>query len=372
MAYFRSNRRGTAAEEEKAAAPGTKNAGESIERGGEPNTTRFIYDYLGLHRPRDFAWKIQLVLDREFPGIPHPEVKRAVQAAYEEYYRHMEQVRREGARIINTARAQGRRIIVLAGRPYHVDPEVNHGIDELIVRSGAAVVTEDAVSQYAKPFRTSVLNQWTYHARLYAAAKYCTEQPDMDLVHLVSFGCGVDAITSDETREILRAGDKLYTQLKIDEITNLGAVRIRLRSLFAALDEHDQKLAARGVTAADAAAADAFAREQQYDGAAYRGQWNGWQVYEPLLRDADSAADTGTEKRERTLDTGTERRKRTADTGTEKPERAAGVVGLPLVLLARDGRVHLSSAEEAMACLRGAEGVPDAGEAEAVFMSKEA
>ena len=91
-----------------------------------------------------------------------------------------------------------------------------------------------------------MLNQWTYHSRLYAAARYCCDQPDMDLVHLVSFGCGVDAITSDETREILQAGGKLYTQLKIDEITNLGAVRIRLRSLFAALDEQDEKRRAEG------------------------------------------------------------------------------------------------------------------------------
>jgi len=130
--------------------------------------------------------------------------------------------------------------IVLAGRPYHVDPEINHGIDRLITRYGAAVITEDSISDRVERFHTSVLNQWTYHSRLYAAAKYCTTQPDMDLVQLVSFGCGVDAITTDETREILQAGGKLYTQLKIDEITNLGAVNIRLRSLFAALDERDE------------------------------------------------------------------------------------------------------------------------------------
>ena len=128
---------------------------------------------------------------------------------------------------------------MLAGRPYHVDPEVNHGIDTLITRFGAAVITEDSISNRVEKFPTTVLNQWTYHARLYAAARYCCTQPDMDLVQLVSFGCGVDAITTDETREILQAGGKLYTQLKIDEITNLGAVRIRLRSLFAALDEQE-------------------------------------------------------------------------------------------------------------------------------------
>ena len=132
---------------------------------------------------------------------------------------------------------------MLAGRPYHVDPEVNHGIDRLITRHGAAVVTEDSISNRVQKFPTSVLNQWTYHSRLYAAAKYCTTQKDMDLVQLVSFGCGVDAITTDETREILQRGNKLYTQLKIDEITNLGAVNIRLRSLFAALDERDEAAA---------------------------------------------------------------------------------------------------------------------------------
>ena len=140
---------------------------------------------------------------------------------------------------MDQARAEGRRIIVLAGRPYHVDPEINHGIDTLLTRFGAAVVTEDSVSGLVKKFPTAVLNQWTYHSRLYAAAKYCCENRDCDLVQLVSFGCGVDAITTDETQAILQAGGKLYTELKIDEITNLGAVRIRLRSLFAALEEQE-------------------------------------------------------------------------------------------------------------------------------------
>ena len=206
----------------------------------EVGRIKFIYDYIGLHRPKDFPQKIHVALERCFPGIPLREVRRAADAAYAEYARHMAEVRAEGARIIEAARAEGRHIIVLAGRPYHVDPEINHGIDTLITRSGAAVVTEDAVSHLVRPFETSVLNQWTYHARLYAAARYCCEHPDMNLVQLVSFGCGVDAITTDETREILRAGGKLYTQLKIDEITNLGAVRIRLRSLFAALEEQKE------------------------------------------------------------------------------------------------------------------------------------
>ena len=206
----------------------------------EVQEMKFIYDYVGLHRPKDFVRKTHAALRRSFPDISAQEIKKAADAAYAEYARHMADLRAEGERIIQAARAEGRRIIVLAGRPYHVDPEINHGIDTLITRSGAAVVTEDAVSDRVQPFETTVLNQWTYHARLYAAAKYCCTQPDMDLVQLVSFGCGVDAITTDETREILRAGGKLYTQLKIDEITNLGAVRIRLRSLFAALEEQKE------------------------------------------------------------------------------------------------------------------------------------
>ena len=207
----------------------------------EVKETKFIYDYVGLHRPKDFTRKIFAILRRYFPDITKGEVKDAAGAAYAEYAHHMSLIRKEGARIMDQARVEGRRIIVLAGRPYHADPEINHGIDTLIARSGAAVVTEDSISNRVEKFPTTVLNQWTYHSRLYAAAKYCCSQPDMDLVQLVSFGCGVDAITTDETQAILQDGGKLYTQLKIDEITNLGAVRIRLRSLFAALDEQTQK-----------------------------------------------------------------------------------------------------------------------------------
>ena len=202
---------------------------------------KFICDYIGIHRPKDFVRKMaKEILPKYFSGISQREVQEAADAAYAEYASHMAKIRARGGEIITEARRQGKRIIVLAGRPYHVDPEVNHGIDRLIVRHGAAVITEDSISDRVEKFPTSVLNQWTYHSRLYAAAQYCTAQPDMDLVQLVSFGCGVDAITTDETREILQAGNKLYTQLKIDEITNLGAVNIRLRSLFAALDERDE------------------------------------------------------------------------------------------------------------------------------------
>jgi predicted nucleotide-binding protein (sugar kinase/HSP70/actin superfamily) len=212
----------------------------------ELRDTRFIYDYVGIHRPKDFVEKMaKTILPRYFSGISKAEVQAASDAAYAEYEHHMAQIRQKGMEIIAEARRQGKRIIVLAGRPYHADPEINHGIDRLITRHGAAVVTEDSVSWLEQKFPTTVLNQWTYHSRLYAAARYCTTQTDMDLVQLVSFGCGVDAITTDETREILQDGGKLYTQLKIDEITNLGAVNIRLRSLFAALDEADAARAAK-------------------------------------------------------------------------------------------------------------------------------
>jgi predicted nucleotide-binding protein (sugar kinase/HSP70/actin superfamily) len=148
----------------------------------------------------------------------------------------MKRIREYGTRLIESARERGKRIIILAGRPYHVDPEINHGINRLVTSLGAVVVTEDAVSWMVPKFKVGVLNQWTYHSRLYAAAKYAAEHGDVDLVQLVSFGCGVDAITTDEVRAILESAGKIYTQIKIDEITNLGAVKIRLRSLFAALD----------------------------------------------------------------------------------------------------------------------------------------
>ncbi len=151
------------------------------------------------------------------------------------------ELREQASQIIAKARKNNQQIIVLAGRPYHVDPQVNHGIDKLINGFDVAVVTEESISHLMPKFKVGVLNQWTYHARLYAAAKYCTTQPDMNLVQLVSFGCGLDAVTTDECKTILENHDKIYTQIKIDEITNLGAVKIRLRSLFAALKQKEEK-----------------------------------------------------------------------------------------------------------------------------------
>lgn len=198
---------------------------------------KFIYDYVGLHRRKDFPRKMTAILAKYFPPIPEREVREAAAAAYEEYERYMSRIREKGREYLAYAKENSLPVVILSGRPYHLDPEINHGIDKLICECGAVLVTEDSVSDQVEKFPTTVLNQWTYHARLYAAAKFVAESKDprINLVQLVSFGCGVDAITGDEVRSILESGDRIYTQIKIDEITNLGAVRIRLRSLFAAL-----------------------------------------------------------------------------------------------------------------------------------------
>ena len=207
----------------------------------ELEDTKFIYEYLNLEQRKDFVRLMPKIMQKYFPDLKTADIHNAIEVAYTAYRKHMEDTRNEAQRMMTEARNAGKRIIVLAGRPYHVDPEVNHGIDKLIVQHGACVITEDSISNLVQKFDTSVLNQWSYHSRLYAAAKYCVNHADMDLVQLVSFGCGLDAVTSDETKEILQEGNKLYTQLKIDEITNLGAINIRIRSLFAALDERKEQ-----------------------------------------------------------------------------------------------------------------------------------
>ena len=195
---------------------------------------RFIHGYVGLHRPGNVARKLWEMLYRDF-YIPLPQIRTAVRAAYAAYEAHMDRIAQEGKRVIAAAREQGKPLIVLAGRPYHIDPEINHGIDRLITGMGMAIVSEDALRGLTDaPPKVQVLNQWTYHSRLYAAAEYVSRQKDMQFVQLVSFGCGCDAITADECRRILEEHGKIYTQIKIDEIENLGAAKIRLRSLFAA------------------------------------------------------------------------------------------------------------------------------------------
>jgi len=168
------------------------------------------------------------------------DVLSAYDSAWKALNSYRDDVIAQGEKIIEESRADGRKIIVIAGRPYHIDPEINHGIQKLITSLGLAVITEDSISHLGHTPNISVLNQWTYHARLYKAAEYVTKQDDMQLVQLVSFGCGIDAITTDEVRSILESGGKLYTQLKIDEISNLGAAKIRLRSLVAAMEQAEK------------------------------------------------------------------------------------------------------------------------------------
>ncbi len=203
----------------------------------ELRDVNFINNYFGIHRPKDFTKHIYDCMCKNFGRMSFEEVEKAVRSAYSEYENFMSKIRRKGEEFLKLAKDKGLPVIVLCGRPYHLDSEISHGIDNLICECGAVVVSEDSVSQLIRKFPTNVLDQWTYHSRLYAAARYVAQQKDKDinLVQLVSFGCGVDAITTDEVRSILEKDGKIYTQIKIDEITNLGAVKIRLRSLFAAV-----------------------------------------------------------------------------------------------------------------------------------------
>ena len=173
--------------------------------------------------------------------VDKKEVKDAVEKAYRELDAFRRDMQREGENALRIIRQKGMKGIVLAGRPYHTDPQINHGIPEMINSLGMAVLTEDSVSHLGRleaPLR--VVNQWAYHARLYMAAKYVATQKDLELVQLNSFGCGLDAVTTDQVQEILNGHSKIYTLLKIDEGNNLGAARIRLRSLKAIMEERER------------------------------------------------------------------------------------------------------------------------------------
>lgn len=180
-------------------------------------------------------------LCEEFKDIPADEVKNAVHEAWEEMMQSRKDMRKKGEEVIELLEKEGKRGIVLAGRPYHVDPEINHGIPELINSYGIAVLTEDSVSHLGKVDRPLiVMDQWMYHSRLYAAASFVKTKENLDLIQLNSFGCGLDAVTTDAVNDILVKAGKIYTVLKIDEVNNLGAARIRIRSLIAALKVRDK------------------------------------------------------------------------------------------------------------------------------------
>ena len=181
-------------------------------------------------------------LSEEFNNIPSSQVKAAVKDAWNELMQSKEDIHKKGEEVIKYLDETGKRGIVLAGRPYHVDPEINHGIPELINSYGIAVLTEDSVSHLGKVDRPLiVMDQWMYHSRLYAAASYVKTKDNLDLIQLNSFGCGLDAVTTDAVNDILTKAGKIYTVLKIDEVNNLGAARIRVRSLIAALKVREKK-----------------------------------------------------------------------------------------------------------------------------------
>lgn len=174
-------------------------------------------------------------------GIETRDIKEACKLAWEELLNAREDLKKKGEETIAYLKASGRKGIVLAGRPYHIDPEIHHGIAEMINSFGVAVLTEDAISHLAEIDRpTIVVDQWMYHSRLYAAASYVRTQPNLELVQLNSFGCGLDAVTTDQVNDILTDSGKIYTVLKIDEVNNLGAARIRIRSLLSAVREREE------------------------------------------------------------------------------------------------------------------------------------
>ena len=201
----------------------------------------FIYPYLNINSESALVRTLGRALEEHGISVTKAELKKAVKKGFEEYHSYVSELHREGEAALEFAKEHGKRVMILAGRPYHIDPEIGHGIDKLASSLGFVVVSEDSVCHLTSPVKTKVLNQWTFHSRLYRAARFAAEHEGLELVQLVSFGCGVDAITTDEVREILEKEGKFYTQIKIDEITNLGAVKIRLRSLLGSLEDKERR-----------------------------------------------------------------------------------------------------------------------------------
>jgi len=199
---------------------------------------KFSNPFLNLNDPQSLLKE----LTHEFAHIPAAEVQAALTKALAEQDNYRNDVKNMGDAALAYVQENNLSAVVLAGRPYHIDPEINHGIPELITSYGIAVLSEDAVAHMAEVQRPlGVRDQWVYHSRLYAAAFWVRNQPNVEFVQLNSFGCGLDAVTADEIQEILDTTGKIFTLLKIDEVSNLGSVRIRVRSLFAALSERRER-----------------------------------------------------------------------------------------------------------------------------------
>ena len=197
---------------------------------------KFYHPFLPLNHRQRLIERLAKELTAE--NLSRHEIIDAVDAAYQELETYKQDIRRKGQQALRTIRERNLTGIILAGRPYHVDPEIHHGLPELIQSYGIAVLSEDSVQGLKKTERPlRVVDQWVYHSRLYAAAEFCCHQPDLELVQLNSFGCGLDAVTLDQVREILVRHQKIFTSIKLDEINNLGAAKIRIRSLLAAVAE---------------------------------------------------------------------------------------------------------------------------------------
>ncbi|MGO1367824.1 acyl-CoA dehydratase activase-related protein [Senegalia sp. (in: firmicutes)] len=184
----------------------------------------------------------RLIVELKDENLSKNEIKKAVEDSYNELNNFKEDIKTQGKKTLEYIDKNNLKGIVLTGRPYHIDPEIHHGVPDMINTFGFAVIPEDAIDdllQTERPIR--VVDQWVYHSRMYRAASFVARSKNLELVQLNSFGCGLDAVTTDQVNEILEQYGKVYTSLKIDEINNLGAVKIRIRSLIAAIEERDKR-----------------------------------------------------------------------------------------------------------------------------------
>ena len=224
----------------------SENIKNNMEELKEKNV-KFLNPFMAFTSEAVLSKQLQEVFKKEF-DIPESETKKAAKKAWDELAQARTDVEKKGEEVLQYLKDTGKHGIVLAGRPYHIDPEINHGIADMITSYGFAVLTEDSVSHLGKVERPLVVtDQWMYHSRLYAAAAFVKTQDNLDLVQLNSFGCGLDAVTTDQVSDILTRSGKIYTVLKIDEVNNLGAARIRIRSLISALRVREERRYTRNI-----------------------------------------------------------------------------------------------------------------------------
>ncbi len=212
----------------------------NVEALRQDDSILFMNPFLPIYDKNGLAERLYEELSKHF-DIPRAKLNKAVDAAWKEQAKFRKEIQQAGEDALEEIIRKGANGIVLAGRPYHLDPEINHGIPEMIHGLGLAVFTEDSIAHLGtieRPLR--IIDQWTYHNRLYRAASFVNGMPNLELVQLTSFGCGLDAVTADQVDEIMRAKSRMYTLIKIDEGSNLGAVRIRIRSLIAAVKERER------------------------------------------------------------------------------------------------------------------------------------